>query len=237
MWQNLSGFNNGMHKVQVLPIEIKGNKGYDIRVTDETATVQDYIDALETAFSQIPFFRNRNQVFTCEGCQHCCNERIPLTSIDVLQMMDFLKKQSVISPATTLPEFITRHAYVIVEDHCIDIMLRLRDDFCQFLNDKALCQYYSIRPIVCRTFFCCPTSKVAGELRETIVNTGEDELVRLWLTEITERNLTLNIDEAYEADPDIADWDKNIYTGKESYQQLRLIDLCTKKSWRNLINT
>ena len=54
--------------------------GYDIEITHINATIQDYLDGLNHF--------QENYVESCKGCDGCCYERIPLTSIDVLKYLE-----------------------------------------------------------------------------------------------------------------------------------------------------
>lgn len=223
--------------VQVKLTEIKGQLGYNLQIINLEATVQDYIDALEEAFLSQPLHRTRNQVTNCEGCQHCCNERISLTSVDVLIIMDFLKTQGIIATDCLLTDFISKYCYILIDGPSVDIFLQRRSEYCIFLSPENKCLYYQARSLVCHTYLCAPTAKIARQLREVVVNTGEDELVRLWLKELEDHNLPLNVNESYDADPDINDYPPNPFTGKQSYSEIKLKDICPEKIWLQLINS
>jgi Fe-S-cluster containining protein len=62
-----------------------------------------------------------------------------------------------------------------------DISLkRLPEGNCIFLDpDKGCCKAHPLRPLVCQTYVCLPSSPLAEALRRQIVNEGENELVRL----------------------------------------------------------
>lgn len=223
-------------KIKVTPIKLKSYTGYDLQVLDEEATVQDYLDSLDELFLGHDLSRARNQVATCEGCPKCCNERIPLTSIDLNLMLEHFNLGKSGQNKLALVDFIIRFAYVTVEGPAVDITLRRPLENCIHLNDLGKCSKYLYRPLVCRTFFCCPSTKRAELLREFIVNTGEDELIRLWLTQIINDNNNLTIDEAYDAEPDLDDWPENPFSGKEQYNEIKLKDLCPANLWSQLTN-
>lgn len=222
-------------KIKVFPTKIKNYTGYDLQIKDENATVQDYIDCLDSLFLGNDLSRDRNQVLTCEGCPNCCDERIPLTSIDINIMLEQYNLGKDSGEQLTLINFITKFAYVVVEGPVIDITLRRPVNNCINLNKMNKCSNYLYRPMVCRTYFCCPTSKRAEKLREIIVNTGEDELVRLWLNQALNGNYDLNIDEAYDPELKMADWQENTFTGKRQYNEIKIKDLCSSNLWSELI--
>jgi Fe-S-cluster containining protein len=72
---------NAAAKTMNNKVEIKllkeggGLLSYDVRVLDQEASVQDYLDALN-GFQE-------EKMASCDGCSNCCWERVPLTAPDV----------------------------------------------------------------------------------------------------------------------------------------------------------
>lgn len=214
--------------VIVKPYHVNGKIGIDILVNSDEASVMDYCRALDEYILRGSFQRERAAAASCEGCDTCCRERIPLTSIDAV----LLKAQ--LAPGLKLNAFLNRCGYISVRGPVVDISLG-RDVFgtCLLLaKETGKCSRYPIRPLVCRTYICTPLSPRAEKLRETIVNSGMDELVRLMLADSGEG--TYPVHEAEEPAINMEDWPAGIWTGKTDYSQLRIIDIAGEKLWREL---
>lgn len=214
-----------MEKIEVLPLVIKGKIGYDVRVNSEQATVQDYIDAVCHFIEHSGCFRSRSpNLQTCMGCDTCCQERIPVTLVDAVRLSD-----------AELASVLGKDLHVFVEDRVVDITMGLDEaGRCRRLDpDTKLCRNYTNRPLVCRTYICCPTSQRAGQLREEIVNSGEDELVRSWF-KTAGKSGALIIHEAVSPQPDIRDYERTPFSGAVDYGKVFLRDICTRLLWSKL---
>lgn len=198
-------------------------KGYDVVVNKKTATVQDYLNAVNHAFQHMDLARERSLKQDCRGCDLCCAERIPLTIIDCLSLCKAAKTLS-------LSGFLQRFATVSVTGPVVDITLRLLNDgYCVFLDRKTrMCRVYPVRPFVCQSFRCCPATKRAVALREAIVNKGEDELVRRWLK--TRRVIHC----ADKPSVNVRDWPKTPFSGKRRYDMVPLLTVVPKGLWGEL---
>lgn len=212
-------------KVQVVPVDFKGRRGYDILIKYENATVQDYIDALDWFIENSECFRSRNpQKENCVGCDLCCQERIPVTLVDALKISEH-----------NLSDAFKDLLHVYVEDRVVDITMGLNEEGrCRFLDrETGRCRNYSNRPLVCHTFICCPSSGRARQLREEVVNSGEDELVRSWFGIKTANGLPV-IHEGIDPNPDIKDYQKTPFYGVGDYQQIKLKNICSPGLWKKL---
>ncbi|RJX19299.1 MAG: YkgJ family cysteine cluster protein [Desulforudis sp.] len=217
--------------VSVTTIVIQGVNGYDVHVSDPRASVQDYLDVVNKAIEDNQLYRGRAERTDCRGCDLCCQERIPLTSIDVLR----LKAQ--VAPAESLTGFVRTHANVSVDGGAVDITLRLdRQGRCQFLHpDGRTCRVYTSRPLVCQSFICCPQTKRARKLRERIVNVGEDELVRQWLLKNRQLGTQPYIDRCLSAPAiDLRDWSETPFSGKTAYDEVLLREACLPGLWKQV---
>jgi Fe-S-cluster containining protein len=215
-----------MKRVEALPVVIRGKNGYEIKVNSFDATVQDYLDAINVFIEKNVLFRSRNSAAgSCYGCDLCCQERIPMTVVDVLKLQ-----------GTNLEEVFQKFLHVYVEDRIVDITMALDNSRrCIFLDKgKAICTIYEKRPLVCQTFVCCPASETAQLLREKIVNTGEDELVRLWFSVTDNHELIIN--EAISPNLNIKDYPKTPFFDAEQYKQVKLRDICSLALWSKLID-
>lgn len=253
------------HKVFVFTRDFRGAPGYDLVIHDPSATVQDYLDALNAAIARLPLARTRRRgARDCFGCEHCCAERAPLTVIDCLRLREAVEKRAggetegdagrrdelnigEVAGAVTVdrkedrdagaenPEgwhaFFDRYTTVTVQGPVVDIVLKRNEDDgrCIFLDRRTkLCRVYSARPFVCQTFICSPASRRALELREAMVNKGEDELVRLWLT------AGMVIHRAHNPRSDPRDWPSTPFAGKTRYSEVLLREILTDQLWKKM---
>jgi hypothetical protein len=221
-------------KAFALPVDVNGETGLDILLADPSATIEDYLAAVDSFVADVSVGRHRNQGSTgCYGCFACCQERIPLTSIDFNRLftyhLDFAGELS-------WRRFLNKISLISVEGRQVDITLRLdQEGFCIFLNQKeGLCNIYPIRPLVCRTYICLPLAKNALDLRELVVNLGEDELVRLWLADAVGEIPAYH--EGDQPELHIEDWVLNPFSGKKDYQDVFLKDLCPPELWARLFS-
>lgn len=217
--------------VQIISVELKRGVGYDVRVTDARATVQDYLDTLNQYIEEGIYTRTRSETAMCKGCDCCCHERIPLTLVDVLRLQNAVGEG--VGPISST---VAKYTHVAAEGPAVDIALAGGvDGQCVFLaEDTGCCQIYNYRPMVCQTYICCPATQRAKTLRSLIVNLGEDELVRYWLDEVEAGRGKLVLHEAYDPAINPQDWSKNVFTGITDYTQIRLKDLCTSELWQSL---
>ncbi|MHB8172259.1 MAG: YkgJ family cysteine cluster protein [Thermincolia bacterium] len=215
--------------IEPILIYTKSGNGFDLKIKSEKATLQGYLDVINQFIEKAELTRTRQKVTTCEGCPSCCSERIPLTSIDVEILRNGLGRLG-------FADFINRYCHVVVDGPTVDIMLATKiTGECILLQEDGRCAQYPYRPLVCQTFICCPTSPKADKLRESVVNMGEDELVRRWFTEGLSPNGELIIHEAWNPELNRDDWQVNPFSGKNCYQDILLIDICSDKLWKSLM--
>ncbi len=210
-------------KIAVITRNISGITGYDVLIRGTGASVQDYLDTLNTAISALPLQRTRRRARHCRACDRCCAERAPLTAIDCLILKNAVGEDS-------LESFINRYTTVSVKGPVVDITLKQDDEGrCIFLNHKKkTCRFYEARPFVCQTFICSPATRRALELREEVVNKGEDELVRLWF------KTDMVVHQAYNPGPNPADWPPTPFTNKSCYSSILLKAVLSPNLWQKL---
>lgn len=222
--------------VQIFSKQFKAGAGYDLRIVDETATIMDYLDAINAFIDDKNLLRGE-RLTACKGCDGCCWERLPLTYIDVLKLLQAPPVQTALTDEQPLlTEFLAKFAYVYVEGPAVDITFGHKPHgACLWLDEaRSSCRHYAWRPLVCQSFICSPSSKNAKELRSAIINQGMDELVRQALLTADAAALPLVIHDAYNPSIDPTDWPENPFSGKTAYDQVLLRDLCTVELWRNL---
>ncbi|OIQ56419.1 YkgJ family cysteine cluster protein [Neomoorella thermoacetica] len=204
---------------------VNGKQGYDLQVLTPGARVSDYIAAVE-GLEPARLFRPYNPDGDCLGCDHCCGGRLPLTILDVYGLQQGLRDLT--GKDLPLPKILEKYCQVHLVGRAVDITLRTdAEGYCLLLEPRRRrCRIYNHRPLICRTFFCSPLTRPARLLRERIVNTGEDELVRYWLA----RQKT--------TPPGIrpSDWQPTPFAGCHSYVEITLKALCPPELWRGLYN-
>ncbi len=220
--------------VEAVPVQIHGRAGYDIRVNDPEATVQDYIDAVERFMEQNEFYRSRRpELDTCFACDLCCQERIPVTLVDAWNLAGSgaNKRLNMEEAGGTLKNVIEKLLHVFVDRKMVDITMGLDESGrCRLLDLTGICTDYGRRPLVCRTFVCCPSARNAKQLREEIVNSGEDELVRAWFG-IKGADGLLIMHEADFPRPDPRDFPETPFFKAADYTQVKLKDICSPRLW------
>jgi len=220
-------------KILILPKQFGMGMGYDLVVTNQRASVQDYLDALNKAVDELPLSRSRKKAVQCAGCDLCCAERAPLTWLDVKRLEEHL------SPGENLQLLLDRVAHITVDGPVVDIILRRAGDGrCSFLDrNKRLCTIYPARPLVCQTFICCPGTDRAAGVRKWVVNLGEDELVRRWLGRAVAEGVKPRYHAGHRPNPCLNDWLPNAFTGKKQYRQVLLRDILPPGLWKQVSET
>lgn len=215
-------------KIRFFPFWAGKEKGIDLEVLDPAASVADYADALNDYILSEDYKRFRSKTVHCAGCDECCGERMPLTSIDVLKLKEGLE------PQLSLHDFFNRYTYITVSGRVIDITLsRDHEDKCIFLDkENKKCTQYGLRPLVCQTYICTLLSSRASQLRKAVINSGEDELVRQWLE--CRQNANCVIHEAAEEDIRNEDWQSNCWTKKTSFAEVLLREIVSERLWHKL---
>ncbi|NPV91793.1 MAG: YkgJ family cysteine cluster protein [Firmicutes bacterium] len=215
-------------RVTVRPMRAGGENGYDIVVNSQWATAGDYIEALNQAVLELPLDRGRDRgLRSCRGCDLCCRERLPITSVDVRILMDATGERD-------LYRFLGRYAQVVVNGRTVDITMARDAEGCAFLDPRMRqCREYDSRPLACQTFICCPLTRRAESLRDILINTGEDELVRWWLSEADGERRPV-IHEGSLAGLSGMDVPATPYSGREGYHQVLLKEVCPAELWNEL---
>lgn len=144
-------------------IKVEDGFAYDVRLLDENATVGDYIRLLDEFLDE--------KVAPCLGCDLCCSQRIPLTLPDIYTYAD--------RERNSIAAFLKEKAEVRYNGKAVDIKLAQRKDgSCIFLDrENQKCSDHIHRSLTCHTYICLPQTPRAREMREELINKGEDALV------------------------------------------------------------
>lgn len=218
---------NIKRKIILLPLRFKEALGYDLKVADEDATVEDWRSALNQFFLYGSYTRlwAKNKL-DCLDCSLCCRDRIPLTSIDIYHMMSYLQEEKI-------ETFFLKYVRVIFLGPAVDILLKTtKDGHCLFWEkEKGRCRIYPARPLVCQSFSCSPLSNRAKELREIIINVGEDEAVRLWAQHVFSKK-TKRKNTSF----DPANYPPTPFRGALSFKDVKIADVVSPEFRRILHN-
>ncbi len=217
-----------MKKLQITKNTMQGLPGYEISIINQKVSIQDLLDELNRFIEE----GNLERLWPveqhgCYGCDLCCHEPLPLTSIDVRN----------ICQARGI-NLIDAYQYLWVEaqDNIIDITLRrVRGGKCIFLQSNSICSIYENRPFLCQTYICCQTAPLFEELRSQVVNTGMDELIRSSIHEFSSIGQTLPVNRSRNARVNIKDWEKNQFTGKKNYSQILIKNVLSSDLFKHML--
>ncbi|NLI12207.1 YkgJ family cysteine cluster protein [Pelotomaculum propionicicum] len=213
--------------VRVVRYQFGEKHGYDLVITDNQATVQDYLNALNRAIEQSLFSCYRkNALPVCAGCGACCVDTVSLTRIDILNLREHLRVNQ-----ETLQQFLERGGYIQPGWRWVDFTLRKGEDgLCVFQDrESRLCSIHPARPLVCRLYTGCPCTRRADKVRNCIVRMAKHDLVSKWLTQDAEKGVTTAFHEGCQPRPK-----PNAFSGKKNYRQVLLKDLLPPELWRQI---
>lgn len=191
------------------------------------ASVQDYLDTLNRYYLEGKLTRlwpENNGI--CEGCHYCCHEPAPITLQDAYKLMEVL--------ATDLTGLVD-YLWIDEQHGAVDITLRRQGkDICTFLQKNGRCSIYNYRPLVCQTYICCPIDKDHEDLRSTIVNLGEDALIRQAIMEFKSHGKLLPVNRGSSHRVQLEDWPANKMSKARYYRQIYLKDVLPNNLYRKL---
>jgi len=218
-----------MNKVRFIKKNIKGQPGYDVQLSDQEVSVGEYLEAMNEFIESGEAARLWPEGrINCRGCDLCCHEPLPVTSIDVKN----------ICRATGVDiSDVFRFLWVEARGNCIDITLRrTAGESCVFLNPDGTCSIYKYRPFTCQTYICCQTSARAELLRSRVVNLGMDELIRSSIQSFKQAGGRLPVNQSDQAVVRGSDWSKNCFSDKTDYRQIHLREVLTLDFKRFLLS-
>lgn len=157
--------NKNQNQNQTIAVHlVKTEEGlaYDVTILEGSATLWQYIKALDDFLDE--------KVAPCLGCDNCCYQRIPLTLPDIYSYAG--------QGQDAIAAFLRQRAEIRKKGYALDIQLRQGvNGICTFLDGaEQRCTDHSHRSLVCHTYICLPQTGRARELREFLINEGEDAL-------------------------------------------------------------
>ncbi|MBP1762569.1 MAG: hypothetical protein H6Q64_2111 [Firmicutes bacterium] len=146
-----------MNKVSICQNEDHGKILLGIKMEDESASLQDLLDAWQPLCDDTLIHKEYAAAFhdACKACQvNCCN-----TAYVIPDLIAFKK----IAAHLTIgyPDFIRQY---FQQDKLAAGLLRLSPDPCIFLQER-ICSIYELRSLICRFYICTP---LHGETEELI---------------------------------------------------------------------
>lgn len=197
-------------RVIAFPVSIESQWGLDVAILQANATVEDLAQALQPASDNTKLYKEWRRFSqsathgTCWGCTYCC-ERFNI----YLSRIDVLNMAAAegVSPAEFMA-FLTAY-----EPWLID-RIRLSDPQKYCLRSDGLgCNKYEARPLICRLYICCPHTEAARQLLAAVNRWAEEDLVN-WRNGRTDSS--------------------NPFSGRFTYDQVRLHDCVRQELWQKL---
>ena len=145
-----------MNKVVICQTEDNGRFLLGVRVEDETASLQDLLDAWQPLCDDTLIHKAYASSFhdACKACQvNCCN-----TAYVIPDLIAFKK----IAAQLELGYKDFMQQYFQMEKLAAGL-LRLKPDPCIFLKER-ICSVYSLRSLICRFYICTPLQGGTEEL-------------------------------------------------------------------------
>jgi Fe-S-cluster containining protein len=146
-----------MKKVVICQTEDNGRFLLSVRVEDETASLQDLLDAWQPLCDDALIHKKYAEAFhnVCKACQiNCCN-----TAYVIPDLIAFKKiaKHLQLGYEDFIQQYFQKEKLAVG-------LLRLNPDPCIFLQDR-ICSVYALRSLICRFYICTP---LQGETEELI---------------------------------------------------------------------
>lgn len=217
-----------MPKVQFTKTMLKGMAGFDLQVKSGNASIQEFLDAMNEFVEKaaLPRLWPPN-CSNCYGCNLCCHEPLPVTSIDVENICRALQIDFIES---------FKYLWVQVQGNVVDITLkRKKGHNCIFLNQEGICKIYSARPFLCQSFICSNVPESLNEIRSQIVNQGMDELVRKAIMAFKSRGKAIPVNLGSTRYVNLNDWPRNCFSDKKSYSKILLKNVLSSDLMRVLL--
>lgn len=214
--------------IGLIRCQINSLPGFDVRFTSPKVTLGQLLEEINRFYAEDGLPRlwpeDRND---CRGCDLCCHEPLPITSIDADLIRDYLRLDAA---------GLFGHLWVEEQDHAVDITLRRgKGGRCTFLSMEGTCRIYPVRPFACQTYLCCRTSDNFENLRSQVINTGMDELVRSSIEVFRQQGRSLPVNQGRTSRVVASHWLCNCFTGKNRYDQIRIIKVLSSDLWRSML--
>jgi len=180
-----------------------GDLCQDVQCIPKDASVNDLLAAFERFCAE--------KTASCYGCVGCCQERVPVTSLDAQMLLQILPEEE-----RNLSKLCEKLLDIeLFPDGAVDIRLKRDADGCCILMDKenSCCSKHIYRTFACASHYCLSRSAKLDDIRSAVVNQGMDELVRRLYAEGLLPEININ------------DYPANSFTEKCSYDDILLYEL------------
>jgi hypothetical protein len=154
----------GISKVEICYQDENGKKAVEVKITDDTATLQDLLDVWQPLSDDASLYKlyAEGQHQACRGCTvNCCN-----TAYVIPDLISFKKMALFIG--LNYSEFVNRY----FQREKLQVgLLRMRSNPCIFLRNN-ICTIYPIRSLICRFYLCCQLTADTEQLIYSLSWTG-----------------------------------------------------------------
>ncbi|MEN6326361.1 MAG: YkgJ family cysteine cluster protein [Syntrophomonas sp.] len=206
----------------------KGFPDFELQIKNGKANIQDFLNAIND-FIEIGALPRRwpSNCSSCYGCDLCCHEPLPVTSIDIENFCRTLKIDFMAS---------FKYLWVEVQGNVVDITLRRKKgQDCIFLHQDGTCKIYRARPFLCQSYICSNTPESINKIRSEIVNPGMDELVRKAIVTYKSHGKTIPVNRGSARYISLTDWPRNCFSDKKSYSEILLKNVLSSDLMRVLL--
>lgn len=206
----------------------KGGTDFEMKIKTGNPSVQDFLDDMNGFIENSDLPRLWPPASSkCYGCDLCCHEPLPVTSIDVENICKALHIGFIES---------FKYLWIEVQGNVVDITLKRKNgQNCIFLNKEGTCTIYNARPFLCQTYICCNVPDSLNEIRSQIVNQGMDELVRKAIIAFNSQGNAIPVNRGSTRNINLADWPRNRFTDKNMYTKIYLKDILSSDLLRVLL--
>lgn len=145
----------------------------------------------DAVLKMVPVQSSEHIPFRCIGCSKCCRhvrQSVPLESLDLFKLAQYLKKQGV--PIGCTDDIIERFTEPAMLDECGYFALFLKvsgpDDACIFLKDNR-CSIHTVKPRACRMYPFAADPQEDGSFKPILSTeyehhfTGSKVHVKTWM--------------------------------------------------------
>ncbi len=217
-----------MTKVQFKKTTQKGFPDFELQIKSGNASIQDFLNVMNNFIENGALPRRwPANTSSCYGCDLCCHEPLPVTSVDIENICRTLQ-------IGFMSAF--KYLWVEVQSNIVDITLkRKKGQNCIFLHPDGTCRIYKARPFLCQSYICTNTPESINKIRSEIVNQGMDELVRKAIVSYKLQGKTIPVNRGSTRYLNLTDWSRNCFSDKKSYSEILLKNVLSSDLMRVLL--